>query len=208
MRSGSAGPETAAVHEDGGDGAQSSRLRADARRNRAQILAAAEAAFAEEGIGVPVDEIARRAGVGAGTLYRNFPTKEHLFEAVIARHMESLAARARELSDSDEPGRALFEFIGALVTEASAKRNLIDAMTGAGIDVKETMAPHKAQVEQAAQVLLERAQGAGVVRPDVTLADVFALVMGACAFAGAETSECSQARITSVVCDGLRSTAV
>ena len=63
--------------------------RADARRNRMAILAAAESAFAEEGIGVPVDEIARRAGVGAGTLYRNFPTKEVLFEAVIRHHMEA-----------------------------------------------------------------------------------------------------------------------
>ena len=208
MRSGPTGPDRPAVDEDDAGAPQSSPLRADARRNRALILAAAEAAFAEEGIGVPVDEIARRAGVGAGTLYRNFPTKEHLFQAVIGHHMDSLAAQARALADSDEPGRALFEFIGALVTEASAKRNLIDALTGAGIDVKESMAEHKAAVEHAAQLLLDRAQRAGVVRADVTLDDVFGLVIGACAFANTEANECSQARMVSVVCDGLRSAAV
>ena len=67
-------------------------MRADARRNRELILAAADAAFADEGLAVPVDEIARRAGVGAGTLYRHFPTKEALFEAVLVAHMDALAA--------------------------------------------------------------------------------------------------------------------
>lgn len=188
-------------------GAPSPPMRADARRNRALILAAAEAAFAEEGIGVPVDEIARRAGVGAGTLYRNFPTKEDLFQAVIGHHMDALAEHARALADSDEPGRALFEFLGRLVTEAGAKRNMVDALTGAGVDIKESMAPHKAEVERAAQVLLEQAQGAGAVRADVTLDDIIGLVMGACAFSGPQT-ESSQARMVSVVCDGLRSAAV
>lgn len=180
-------------------------LRADARRNRDRILAAANEVFAEEGLGVPVDRIARRAGVGAGTLYRHFPTKEALFEAVLVDHMEHLAGYAATLSERAEPAEALFEFIDRLVEEATTKKNLIDALSGAGIDVKESAAGPKAEVEQAFQQLLARAQRAGEIRPDVTVADLFALVMGTCALAGPQATECSQIRMLAVVRDGLRS---
>ncbi len=178
--------------------------RADARRNRLAILAAADAAFAEEGIGVPVDEIARRAGVGAGTLYRNFPTKEALFEAVIRQHMEAVAAEARALYTSSHPTQALFQFIGHLAEQAGRKRNLIDALSGAGVDVQASLGDTKQEVQAAAEVLLRRAQRAGEVRSDVTLEDLFALVMGACAFSSPASDEGSQARMISVVCEGLR----
>jgi AcrR family transcriptional regulator len=178
--------------------------RADARRNRLAILAAADAAFAEEGIGVPVDEIARRAGVGAGTLYRNFPNKEALYEAVIRHHMEAVATRARALSTSERPGPALFEFLGHLAEQASLKRNLVEALTGAGVDVKASLGTTKQEVDAAAEVLLRRAQRAGEVRADVTLEELFALVMGACMFSSADADTCSQARMISVVCEGLR----
>jgi AcrR family transcriptional regulator len=179
-------------------------VRADARRNRAQILAAAESVFAQEGVGVPVDEIARLAGVGAGTLYRHFPTKEALFEAVIIHHIECLTAEARSLAESDQPGQAFCDFLDLLFREAGSKRNLIDALSGAGINVKATGAETKADLERAAKVLLDRAQDEGEVRSDVTLADLFSLVMGACAFAGHETGGCSPDRMIEVVCDGLR----
>jgi AcrR family transcriptional regulator len=184
-------------------------MRADARRNRLTILAAAEAAFAEEGAGVPVDEVARRAGVGAGTLYRHFPTKEALFEAVIVHHMERLRDEARALADSDDPGSALFEFLALLAREGSAKRNLVDALSGAGINIKDAAADTKAELEEAAGRLLTRAQEAGQVRADVTLADLVGLVMGACsAGEGAGTpTDCSSARMIAVVCDGLRADA-
>lgn len=180
-----------------------SALRADARRNRESILAAAGQAFAEEGLGVPVDEIARRAGVGAGTLYRHFPTKEALFEAVVVEHMQQLAADARDALEGDEPGPALFEFMGRLAAAAGTKRNLIDALVGAGVDIKAAAAGPKAELEAAFARLLERAQQAGQVRPDVTIADLFGLVMGACAVAG-DGVDCSQSRMLSVVCAGLR----
>jgi AcrR family transcriptional regulator len=179
-------------------------MRADARRNRSRILEAAETAFAEEGLGVPVDEIARRAGVGAGTLYRHFPTKEALFEAVIRAHLEGLVEKARSLAGSDRPGSALFEFLGYLAQEGASKRNLVDALAGAGVDIKARLAEPKQQLDGSMQVLLERAQDAGEVRPDVILADLVGLVMGACMFAGTETTPCSQSRMMAVVCDGLR----
>jgi AcrR family transcriptional regulator len=183
-------------------------LRADARRNRELILAAADQAFSEEGLGVPVDEIARRAGVGAGTLYRHFPTKEALFEAVLVAHMERLAERGRELVDHPRPGQALFEFMSCLAGEAASKRNLMDALSGAGVDLKESAAEPKAAVEEVFGGLLARAQAAGEIRADITVADLFGLVMGTCSLAppGAPESS-SQARMLAVVCDGLRASA-
>ena len=178
-------------------------LRADARRNRELILAAADAAFAEEGLGVPVDEIARRAGVGAGTLYRHFPTKEALFEAVVIAHMDSLARYGEGLVGHDQPDQALFEFLGRLASEAASKRNLIDALVGAGYDIKATSSETKAALEEVFQVLLSRAQSAGLVRGDVQPADLMSLVMGTCAL-GSERSDCSQSRMMAVVCAGLR----
>src|SRR5215472_10276512 len=100
--------------------------RADARRNRSRVLEAAIAAFAAEGLSVPVHEIARRAGVGTGTVSRHFPTKESMFEAIISSIGERLVALARQLLDTEEPGMALFEFLAAMVEEGAANRALSD----------------------------------------------------------------------------------
>ncbi|MFC7761813.1 TetR/AcrR family transcriptional regulator [Catellatospora bangladeshensis] len=80
-------------------------LRADARRNRAKVLQVAYEVFAAEGLGVPIDEIARRAGVGAGTVYRHFPTKEALYRAIVVDRVEHLVATARELAATQAPAR-------------------------------------------------------------------------------------------------------
>jgi AcrR family transcriptional regulator len=182
-------------------------LRADARRNRLRLLAAAEEAFAEEGLGVPVDEIARRAGVGPGTLYRHFPTKEALFEAVIIEHMQSLAERAEEVSGADDPTTALFDFLGYLADQGASKRNLVDALSGLGIDVKASPAIPKARLDAAIESLLKRAQESGGVRADVTMADLVGLVVGVCSFSGTEAEASSQRRMLDVVCTGLRARA-
>ena len=184
----------------------SSPRRADARRNRELILAAADAAFSEEGLGVPVDEIARRAGVGAGTLYRHFPTKEALFEAVLVAHMDRIAELAVELAARDDPDRALFEFMTRLGQEAASKRNLMDALAGAGIDVHQTAGESKQAVEGGFRRLLQRAQTAGYIRSDVTIDDLFGLVMGTCTMAQAPASDASQARMLGIVFDGMRIT--
>lgn len=176
--------------------------RADARRNRVRILEAAEAAFADDGLGVPVDEIARRAGVGAGTLYRNFPTKEALFEAVIRHHLDALAEEAARLSAGDEPGAALFGFLEHLARQASARRNLVDALVGAGLLDTESFAAHKQGVTAGLELLLHRAQAAGAVRADVTVDDLFGMVVGCAMSPKADAG--SQSRMLSVVCEGLR----
>lgn len=182
----------------------SSPLRADARRNRELILAAAEEVFSEEGLAVPVDVIARRAGVGAGTLYRHFPTKEALFEAVLVAHMDAIAMRACELVERDDPTQALFEFMTELGREASTKKNLIDALAGAGIDVHETASESKQAVEESFARLILRAQAAGAVRPDVTVADLFGLIMGTCAMSNQTADDASRSRMLAVVFDGLK----
>jgi AcrR family transcriptional regulator len=177
--------------------------RADARRNRAQILEAAEVLFAEQGMGIPVDDIARKAGVGVGTLYRHFPTKEALAGAIVVVRMEELAAEAERLESSEDPGTAFFSFLGRLGDVALAKRDLVDAIMGAGIDMKELSSAVKPRLEHSAEVLLRRAQAAGTVRADVEVAEVFGLVMGTCEMATKET-RCSKARMMSVVIAGLR----
>ena len=96
--------------------AQSDRpLRADAARNRARVLEVAYDTFATEGLSVPIDEIARRAGVGAGTVYRHFPAKEDLFRAVVEDRIQRIIDEGRSLLDAEEPGEALFAFMRSMV---------------------------------------------------------------------------------------------
>ena len=174
-------------------------LRADARRNRERVLEAAEQVFATEGVSAPIDEVARVAGVGVGTCYRHFPTKEALFEAIVLRRLEQLTELARGLSTAEDAGAAFFQFIdrfGALVGE---KRDLSDALEAAGVDVKARAAGPSDELRSAATVLLERAQAAGAVRDDVDAADLFGLIVGTCKMADA-----SAPRMLGIVCDGLR----
>src|ERR1700724_269458 len=92
-------------------------LRDDAARNRARVLETAYETFAAEGLSVPIDEIARRAGVGAGTVYRHFPTKEELYRAVVEDRIGSIVNEGRALLGAGEPGEALFTFLRSLVVD-------------------------------------------------------------------------------------------
>lgn len=150
-------------------------LRADARRNRARVLAAAQEAFAAEGLAVPLDDIARRAGVGAGTVYRHFPTKEALFEAALTDRMERMVERARAMTDADDPGAAFFDFLTRLTADAEMKRDLADAV-GVGLHDGDRFAGLGRQVVDAVGALLVRAQAAGAVRADITVTDLILLV--------------------------------
>jgi AcrR family transcriptional regulator len=152
-------------------------LRADAQRNRAKVLAAAQEAFAAEGIAVPLDEIARRAGVGAGTVYRHFPTKEALFEAVIAERLEQLAEHAKSLGTAEDPGAAFEEFLHRMISGAAHQKDLVDAL--AGLEITGAVAANKAELLRAGEVVLRRAQRAGAVRADVGMREVMALLTGA-----------------------------
>lgn len=178
-------------------------LRADAQRNRARILDAAEVVFAAEGIEVPVDTIAEKAGVGVGTLYRHFPTKEKLCQAILLDRLSALTADARALADAPDPAAAFFGFLDHIVEEVAAKRDLLVAVLGAGLEYDLAAAEVKDGYRDAVEVLLQRAQSVGAVRSDVTATMVVSLVGGTCqAAAHADASPAGD--LLGIVCDGLR----
>ncbi|MEU0568973.1 helix-turn-helix domain-containing protein [Nonomuraea sp. NPDC005983] len=152
-------------------------LRADARRNRARVLEAAEAAFSAEGMAVPLDEIARRAGVGAGTVYRHFPTKEALFEAVIHDRFRRLAEDAQALAETRRPGQAFHAFLARVVEQAMLNKALCDALETAGSPVKPQGV--EGDIWDAFGALLAAAQRDGAVRADIDLFDLRAVLSGA-----------------------------
>jgi AcrR family transcriptional regulator len=160
-------------------GAAGRQLRADARRNRARVLEAAEAAFASKGTSVSTEEIARDAGVGIGTVFRHFPTKEALLEAVYIARLRNLAEEAEALVSADDPGAAFFAFFARVVGHAATKNALTAALTEAGVDVQETVAETGRELKSALAALLTRAQGAGAIRDDVGLPEVMTLLVGA-----------------------------
>ena len=185
-------------------GDESRPLRADAQRNRARLLEAAEAVFAAEGISVPVDLIAEKAGVGVGTLYRHFPTKEKLFEAILIGRIDGIADDARARIESDDPGAAFFAFLAHLVEESTSKRDLIQALLGAGVEIELAVAPSKRNLEEAVSQLVDAAQRAGAVRSDVSSTVVLSLVGATCVAADHPQTAGLPEAILTIVCDGLR----
>ncbi len=175
-------------------------LRADAQRNRDKVLRAAQDAFAASGYGVPLDEIAAMAGVGPGTVYRHFPSKEELFEAVVTARLRDLIAEARGLASEPDPGQAFFGFLGRFRQEAAAKRDLPDAIAIPG--------SLQDELHAALDLLLRRAQEAGAVRAGITMQDLIALLKGlldAINDRPPGTGDQGRAdRLLTVVTDGLR----
>jgi AcrR family transcriptional regulator len=182
-------------------------LRADARRNRDRLLEAARTAFAAEGLSVPLDEIARRAGVGPGTLYRHFPAKETLFEAVLHDRIQRLADEAHALRSAPDAGAALLGFIDRLIAEATLKRDLVDALASAGSDLNASLAETGAQLRSEIQHLLVRAQRDGTVRDDIDIADLMAITAGMLfALQRRPGDQADPRRAVAVLRDGLRAT--
>ena len=171
-------------------------LRADAARNREKVLRAARDAFAESGYGVPLDEIAARAGVGPGTVYRHFPTKEALFEAVVTVRVQDLVDDARARADASDPGGAFFGFLARVAAESAAKRDLPDAISIAG-SLREDL-------NAAVDVLLRRAQQAEAVRADVRTPDLIVLLKGLFASLADISDPARRDLVFAVLADGLR----
>lgn len=179
------------------------RLRADAARNRARVLDVAFETFAAEGLSVPIDEIARRAGVGAGTVYRHFPTKEALFAAVIEHRMRQAVDEGRALLESEGPGEALFAFLRSIVLQWGATdRGLVDALAGFGIDIACAAPEAEDAFLGALDDLLQAAQTAGTARKDVGVREVKSILVG-CQAMESYNPELAE-RVTDVVIDGLR----
>jgi AcrR family transcriptional regulator len=179
-------------------------LRADAQRNRDRLLAAAETAFNAQGAGASLDDIAKAAGVGNATLYRHFPTRANLLEAVYDHRIAELcAAAAAELAQPAAPARALREWLRAVVAHVTDRRALTDAFLAAyegpaGTEPPQFAAWHDALFE-AGRPLLAAAQEAGTARRDVDIAELLALVTGV-ARAG---SPAQAERFLSVLLEGI-----
>lgn len=177
-------------------------LRADAARNRARVLEVAYDTFASDGLSVPIDEIARRAGVGAGTVYRHFPTKEDLFRAVVDNRIRSIVAAGRALLDDGDPAQALFTFLRTMVLQWGATdRGLSEALAGVGVDVNAAIPEAEGDFLEMLGTLLRAAQDAGAVRGDVDVADVKALLVGLQAMQGYNGD--AAGRLIDVVLGGL-----
>lgn len=157
-------------------------MRADAARNRKRVFDVAERLFTQKGLAVEIDEIAEAAGVGVGTIYRHFATKDALVRAVFAIPIEDLIERAKSLAGAPDPGAAFFTFFDELVALATAKHRLVDALSKSGeavIGTPAEIASRHARFRAAFEVLLTRAQRAGTVRRDVGAPEIVALVNGA-----------------------------
>jgi AcrR family transcriptional regulator len=177
--------------------------RADARRNYDKLVNAARATFTELGTDASLEEIARRAGVGIGTLYRNFPTRQALLEAVYIDEVEEMARAADDFAGL-EPWDALAAWLHRYVGFAQTKRALAEQMMATVDKDAEVFLACRTALTGAGDRLLSRAQEAGVARPDTDFADVGRMVGG---IAGIQTADREQIeRILDVALDGLRYT--
>jgi AcrR family transcriptional regulator len=176
--------------------------RADARRNRARLVEAARTAFAEAGADVPLEEVARRAGVGIGTLYRHFPCRDDLIEAVVGDRVDELVAEAEELLGADDPVGALRRWLRAAVDLAVGYRGLAASLVAAAQGEGRLSEAFRRQ-EAAADALVARAREVGGLRADVTTAEVLGLA-SAVAWLVEQGRATDPDRLLDLVVDGLR----
>ncbi|WP_433385707.1 TetR/AcrR family transcriptional regulator [Actinoplanes sp. CA-142083] len=171
--------------------------RADARRNFDALIAAARAAFASHGTNASLEDIARQAGVGIGTLYRNFPTRRDLFEAVYVSEIDQLAVVAAEVG-SLPPWEALMAWLDQFVQYAITKRAIIEALNRES----ELFASCRKTMYEAGEPLFARAQAAGVVRSDANFDDLLRMVSGLMSAAFVDDGQ--RKRVLALALDGLR----
>jgi AcrR family transcriptional regulator len=186
--------------------------RSDARHNRERLLTAARDVFAEQGTSASLNEIVRRAGVGPGTLYRHFPTREALLEAVFGDQVEALCAQAYELagSSSTPPGEALASWLRAVVQHATRSQGLAASMVaalraGTSAGAAPAFASAHDSIRAAGTALLTRAQQSGVARPDLGASDLLKLANAVAWAADQDHRDPDTAdRLMSLVTDGWR----
>ncbi|RLP86035.1 TetR/AcrR family transcriptional regulator [Micromonospora sp. CV4] len=175
--------------------------RADARRNYDALIAAARDAFAEHGAAASLEDVARRAGVGIGTLYRNFPSRRHLFEAVYVEEVRALSRSAADLAELP-PWDALVAWLHRFVAYVATKRALAEEL----LHDSEIFRSCRTEIYAAGEPLMNRAQAAGEVRDDIGFDDVVRLISGLtmAQFPAPEQRD----RVLGVALDGLRPPAV
>ncbi|SOD72063.1 TetR family transcriptional regulator [Jatrophihabitans sp. GAS493] len=191
-------------------------MRADAKRNYDQLLIAASAAFQASGVDTSLEEIARQAGVGIGTLYRHFPTRNALIESVYRREVELMCARADELLRSEPAERALSEWMGGFVRHVAKKRGMATALKAAAAEAAEasggSTAPGDSELFTysrglmygAANRLLAAAVADGAIRADVDSQDLVRAMSGICLANDQPDWQDQAARLVNLLMDGLR----
>lgn len=163
--------------------------------------------FADQGIAAPLDDIARQAGVGPGTVYRHYPTKDALIAAVVIDVFESLREHADALATSRDPGQAFFTCFTHVIETGATNKAVFDALSGAAPQVQDACKAASAELASALAVLLARAQQANAVRADIATDDLGPLLIGALATQATMPSGDSSKRLIKIICDGMRPTA-
>jgi AcrR family transcriptional regulator len=176
--------------------------RSDALRNRAALLDAARAVFRERGLAAQMDDVAARAGLGVGTLYRHFPTKETLLEVVVRERHQAIVDAARAALGADDPWEGLTSFIWRVAEMEAEDRTIADLLLDAQGRVDP--APFYADVSKAVRTLTRRAQRVGAMRKDVSGDDAIAAVCSIARHPGAGAGGESWRRLVRVIVDGLR----
>jgi AcrR family transcriptional regulator len=179
--------------------------RADAQRNRDGLLEAAKAAFTEAGPEASLEEIARRADVGIGTLYRHFPTRDAIVEAVYRREVQHLADAAPRLADDLPPAEALRAWMGVFIDYIAAKKVIAPALKSLVGGGSALYADSSARINGAIALLVERARASGDIRPDADSADLLRALIGFAYVNSAPDWEASARRLIDLLIDGLRS---
>ena len=184
-------------------------LRADARRNREKVLAAARAVFSEQGVDAQMDDVARRANVGVGTVYRHFPTKEALLQALTDELFDVIAAHARELLSSDDPWEAFKDALWFGAQKTAGDRAFSEILGAQKKAPLRQRCPGEADLVITVGELMRRSIEAGKMRPDAVIDDI-PLVMCGIGSASAMPHPASDAwrRHLGIVLDGLRAEAV
>ncbi|HVC23075.1 MAG TPA: helix-turn-helix domain-containing protein [Candidatus Dormibacteraeota bacterium] len=178
-------------------------LRADAVRNRELLITAASAVFAAQGADVPLEDIARRAGLGIGTLYRHFPTRDSIVEAVYRREVDLLCERADQLLGTLPPDQALEQWMQLFVRHVATKRGMLSVLKPMLSSNAAFFAETKGRATAAATRLLAAGVAAGSIRADIDGGDLLRAIGGVCMSADQDRSEASD-RLVGLLFDGLR----
>jgi AcrR family transcriptional regulator len=181
-------------------------LRADARRNKEKLIEVAAEAFAENGVETSLEDIARRAALGIGTLYRHFPTREHLVEAVYRRELEMLAAAASGLKETHTPDAALEEWMRRFVGYIATKRGMANSLRILMTSNSALFAEGSGVLRSAFDDLLKRAAQSGAVRDDIDTTDLLHALSSIYSIPDTPDWRDRSHRLIGLLMDGLRST--
>jgi AcrR family transcriptional regulator len=189
---------------DEGKATTARKPRADAQRNRIRVLETAKAAFAEKGPGASLDEIARTAGVGAGTLYRHFPTRDALIEAVYRNETEQLVAAATRLAQSHSPTGALREWLLLFVDYMAAKHGMSEALNSIVGGTSELYSASTEQMKRAIGKLIERAVASGDIRLDLEPLDLLRALAGVANLSSGPVGKQAAKRMVDILIAGVQ----